>query len=480
MNCNFMNDYKDYDVIVVGAGPGGATAGKFAAEAGLKTIILERGRTPGEKNNSGSALSTKCFRDFPYLKKEFDTGRIAKTAVSHFINENFEEEVFFGFSASKRLGRYKEAKEFLTLNVYRSEFDPYLCNLAVEAGAELKTSTLIKDLIWDKYNRIIGVVDENNKKFKGIVIAADGVNSIIARKSGLRHKWAQSELTLMLTIEYKADEKKIDEVFGSNALHYWFSPAFPVGYSFFHRSGIHVGLGHFVNAFDKNPLSYVRQFLKVNSLQRQINLVDGIRREFQAHLLTFVKKPKRTWTNNLMLVGDAAGFPCPIEAEGIYYAMISGKIAANIAIKALSTNNFLGFDEYEHAWKNSPIGEEFEAAPEIYEFIRAGPFSMDTCKWVVPLLNDLLYSIFNVADSHLYNLKKIIPRLLRYPQMLSFILNYISPAIVPITESYIKEKINQILPKYFPDILNSLNRRLESIKSIREKITELVYSFIKK
>ncbi|MHA1579271.1 MAG: NAD(P)/FAD-dependent oxidoreductase [Candidatus Freyarchaeota archaeon] len=40
-----------------------------------------------------------------------------------------------------------------------------------------------------------------------------------------------------------------------------------------------------------------------------------------------------------MLVGDAAGFPCPLEAEGIHYAMVSGKIAAEVAAEAVSNGD---------------------------------------------------------------------------------------------------------------------------------------------
>ncbi|MHA1270320.1 MAG: FAD-dependent monooxygenase [Candidatus Helarchaeota archaeon] len=471
---------KEYDLIIVGAGPGGSTAAKYAADLGLKTILFEMGRRPGEKNCSGTALSTKVFRDFPYIKKDFETGRISRFAITHFINKELIEESFFGFSASSRLGRYKEAKEFLTLNLYRSEFDPYLCDLAVNSGAELRTSTLITDLLKDENGNIIGAIDEHGEKYKGIVIGADGVTSTVARKSGLRTRWQPDELTLMLTVEYEADENLIDKYFEDQALHYWFSPEFPVGYSFFHKAGIHVGLGLFVNEFKKHSISYLNKFLQVRNVKKQIEIVNGKGREFQAHLLTFVKRPRKTWKNGVMLIGDAAGFPCPAEAEGIYYAMLSGKLAAEVASIAISNNDFNDFKSYEYAWLNSPIGEEFEAGPEIYEFIRAGPFSMKASEWIVPFLNDLLFSILNVSDSHIYNLRFLIPRLLKYPKFISFFIHYITPAIFPITEHFIKEKINQILPNYLPKILldkaiNSIN----SIKSIRERLFKLVNSFFK-
>jgi len=83
-----------YDVIVVGCGPGGAIAGKTAAEKGLKTLILERGRKPGEKNVSGCGLSPKCWRDFPFMKElDLPNMRVAEMATlksQTFGNRHFQ------------------------------------------------------------------------------------------------------------------------------------------------------------------------------------------------------------------------------------------------------------------------------------------------------------------------------------------------------------------------------------------------------
>ncbi|MBU4359995.1 MAG: FAD-dependent oxidoreductase, partial [Actinobacteria bacterium] len=75
---------KRYDLIVVGGGPGGSVAAKTAAESGLKTIVLERGIKPGDKNVSGTGLSPKCFRDFDFMKQmDFPRTRVATMATLH-------------------------------------------------------------------------------------------------------------------------------------------------------------------------------------------------------------------------------------------------------------------------------------------------------------------------------------------------------------------------------------------------------------
>jgi len=473
----------EYDLIIVGAGPGGSTAAKFAAEKGLKTIIFERAKVPGQKNCSGTALSPKVFRDFKYLKPDLglESTRIAKMATAHLINENLEEKAFFGFSPSN-IARYQEARDFLTVNVYRGELDPYLAQLAIGAGAELKTSTLIIDLLYNERDRIAGVIDEkNNRYYSKIVLGADGVISTIALKSGLRSRWNQNDLTLEVTYDFEASKEKIDKAFGSSALHYWFSSAFPVAYSFFHGTGIHIGLGHFLNAWDKNPRYYLDKFLETPALKQQISLVEARPREFQAHLLPFVKVPLNTYSRaGVLLVGDAAGFPCPLEAEGIYYAMLSGKIAAEISEKFVSSGDTHVLKEYETQWRKSPIGEEFGLGIEIYNFIREIPFSMKAAEWLIPFVNTLLYSLLNVGESHSHNYANFLPNILQYRSLFPSILKYVIPALVPITEQMLEEKIDDLFPQFLPiSIKRRITQSVQDWKKFRQKLAEYLYKFLK-
>lgn len=471
-----------YDVIIVGAGPGGSTAAKFAAEKGFKTIMFERAKIPGQKNCSGTALSPKVFRDFKYLKPDLglESVRIAKMATAHLIDEDLQEKTFFGFSPSAS-AKYPEAREFLTVNVYRAELDPYLADLAVHAGAELKSSTLVTDLIWNEKNQVVGVVDENGTHYTGrIVLGADGVVSTVARKSGLRQNWAPDELTLMVTIDFEASRDMIDRAFRDNALHYWFSGAFPVAYSFFHGNGVHVGLGHFIQQWDKSPHYYLERFLQTPALQQQINLVEGKPREFQAHLLTFVEDPQCTYTTSgVLLLGDAAGFPCPLEAEGIYYAMLSGQLAVEVCEDYLTSNDPSTLRNYETKWRNSPIGEEFELGLEIYHFIREIPFSMDAAKWLVPFINEIFYSVLNVGESHPMNLANFIPNLMRQSRTLSMLMKYIVPAVAPVSERMIEEYVKNQLPRYVPDAIKTMGRNtIQSWKQLRRRISQLIYRIL--
>ncbi|MHC1590887.1 MAG: NAD(P)/FAD-dependent oxidoreductase, partial [Candidatus Helarchaeales archaeon] len=126
---------EKYDVLVVGGGPGGSIAGKIAAEQGLKAVIFERGQNSGEKNASGVGLTPKIWRDFPDLMKDMNlpSQRVARMCVAHMTDEKGEIIAELSWSPSK-LNTYKEAREFMTVMVYRSQFDKWLSQLAVEAG----------------------------------------------------------------------------------------------------------------------------------------------------------------------------------------------------------------------------------------------------------------------------------------------------------------------------------------------------------
>jgi len=94
-------------------------------------------------------------------------------------------------------------------------------------------------------------------------------------------------------------------------------------------------------------------------------------------------------------VGDAAGFPCPLEAEGIWHACVSGKIAAEVADRALDRGDTseTALREYERRWKASPLGREHEFGEEFVDLWNATAFDPEAMKKQIQLL--LEYSMLN-------------------------------------------------------------------------------------
>jgi flavin-dependent dehydrogenase len=427
-----------YDVIVVGAGPGGSLAAKTACESGLKTVMFERGKKPGDKSSSGCGLAPRIFRDFDFVKEMDIPGMKIKYQSVHMLDENLDERFMMHWSPSD-LGDYPEAREFFQFDVYRRDFDRFLAGLASEAGAELRTGTVVADVLKDSKGKITGVVTEKGEKVEGdVTIAADGAISLLAYQAGLREKWKPDEITLLVDCDFQAPRERMDDIIGPEEYsnHVFVSPLYPAPYVAMMPEGFHVGLGQwvgrFTSGFAEKPYEYLRRVISSKPLKRFIDRLGAKPREFHAHLLPWMPRiPTNTYGAGIMLVGDAAGFPCPLEAEGIHYAMFSGRIAAEVAAETISSGDTsaTGLKLYEKRWKNSIIGEEFSAAKEWAEFW-AGLF-FNPAQWskITPLANNLMF-YGSWADPHIKNLKKQISSFSQdLPFLMEFIKSYVQPLI---------------------------------------------------
>ncbi|MFX0029538.1 MAG: NAD(P)/FAD-dependent oxidoreductase [Candidatus Hermodarchaeota archaeon] len=461
-----------YDIIIVGAGPGGSVAAKIAAERGLKTIFFERGRKPGEKNSSGCGLGPRMFRDFPDMMKKLTpekcpSMRAGTAARNYFVNK---DDIVAGYIMSRPTESvsYEPAKSWITMNVYRSEFDPWIAQFATDAGAELKTSTLIVDLMKEN-GRVCGVIDEKGEKYSApLVIGADGVISTVAQKSGLRTKWLQNQVTLVPQYDFHAPSEKIDDVMGDETLGIWWGSTFPSSYQVFFNQGFHQGLANWMNWWDKNPLYYLNRVINLKYYQRLLKVLEAKPREIQAHLLPWLDYPYNTHTDGVILIGDAGGFPCPLEAEGIYPAMVTGKIAAEIATEAYSNGDFSkdSLKKFDDEWKKTSVGEEFEAGRELYNIWKDLPFNpKETMSWFVPMIMEILGGIFDWSQPHARRVRQIVSHVKSYmPKATPFIMKSVVPLVAKIFEDDLDKimdpkKIMRILPKLLDMLPQKKKRR---------------------
>jgi digeranylgeranylglycerophospholipid reductase len=429
---------KEYDIVIVGAGPGGSTAAKEAAEKGFKTIFFERGRKPGEKNSSGTGLGPRLWREFNFMKdlspSECPSMRAGAAARNYFVN--IEGEVT-GYIMTKPTDSvtYEPARSWITMNCYRSEFDPWLAQFAVDAGAELKTSTLVTGL-WKDDDKVVGVIDEKGEKYKGLVIGADGAVSMVAQQSGLRQRWEQKQVTIVPQYDFECSPSKIDDIMGDEALAVWWSAIFPASYQVFFNDGFHIGLGNWMTWWDKNPIHYLNKVVNLKYFKRLVRILDAKPREFQAHLLPWQGMPYNTHTDNVILIGDAGGFPCPLEAEGIYPAMVTGRAAIETAAEAISAGDtsqeFLSI--YDKKWQATSVGEDFKAGSELASIWRALPFSpKETMTWFVPMFMEIIGGIIDWSEPHPVRVRQVARRVKQYlPQAVPFIMKEVIPLLTAI------------------------------------------------
>jgi len=131
-----------HDCIVVGAGPAGSAAALQLARDGLDVVFLERGARPGEKNvMSGVLITDKLCELVPDFRERAPLQRRIIGYESYILGE--EDEVL-------RLPALRRSRELSTppyFTVFRSRFDAWFAQEAVDAGAELFTATLVEDLL---------------------------------------------------------------------------------------------------------------------------------------------------------------------------------------------------------------------------------------------------------------------------------------------------------------------------------------------
>ncbi|MBI4739509.1 geranylgeranyl reductase family protein, partial [Candidatus Woesearchaeota archaeon] len=187
-----MEKRLSYDVVIVGAGPSGASLGYFLAKEGVNVLLLEKERLPRYKSCAGGVPA--------YLDK------LLGFAIDEVIEQKINE-VVFTYRSKDRVA-LKGDKDIL-YTVMRSNFDSLLKEKAEEAGAEVLTGERAIDI---EINDDGAEVITDGHRFKGkIVVGADGLSSIVARKAGL-----QRVRRLLITVqgEVWVDEETLEDFQG--------------------------------------------------------------------------------------------------------------------------------------------------------------------------------------------------------------------------------------------------------------------------
>jgi len=441
---------KSYDLIVVGGGPGGSAAAKEAADAGLKTVILERGRFCGEKNSSGFGLSPKAARDFDYIK-DLDVPSLwpTKFGVMHIVKPkpSNEDRMIWGFTPPRR-NSYPQASEYMIQMMYRPDFDQWMSNLARKAGAELKLATLATGVIREGEN-IVGVVDGKGREYRApVVIAADGAHSLIAQKAGLRKRWEKDQVTVLANLDFKANPERIAEYLGDSNVHIFMGPD-RGGYVCAFRDGFHVGsrpaktLQSEIEAGKNLSTRSVMENVQLDFIQKLIKATRAKPAEFQLHFLPWLKRfNERIYAGGLMLTGDAAGVPEPFMAEGVWQAMYSSRLAAQVAVRAHKGKDFSSafLKQYMEELKVSPVGVDFTSGPILRDFFEQ--WTSDTFYQLFDNLADIMfYGMLTMAEPHAEGMLRVPGILLEMLPQIGFLSRY----YFPIAEEAARDKVTNFI-----------------------------------
>ena len=361
-----MTVRHDADVIVAGTGPAGATAALALARAGVRVLMMERHALPRQKP-CGGGISTRVLTRFPWLSESLP--HIPAHAVSSLYLEGPSGEIF-----------RMQANGPVVILIRRVEFDTMLAQLAVRAGADLLAPAAIAQARQDADGVTLRTRDGRELRAP-MVIAADGVNSVIARRLGMNPGWPAARLALDMMEETPVSALRAAEP-DTLSVFYGYGGAHGYAYIFPKREHVNVGIGYVLPFFkervDLMPYDLQRQF--VGDLRAR-GLMEGEsqRGHFTPFLIPIGGPLRTTAAGRVLLAGDAGGFVNGFSAEGIYYAMVTGDLAARAILAARRrdvVDPAAARRGYVRLWKGE-IGAELRDSVLIQKYLFPNPARMD-------------------------------------------------------------------------------------------------------
>lgn len=307
----------DFDVIVAGAGAGGAAAAYYLTQAGLKTLVVDRAQLPRYKACGGAIPRTALAR-FP-----FAMDGVIRAAP---------DEVQFTYPGRSPV--YMSLPDRPVALVMRQEFDAFLL---AQSGAEVLDGMEVTGVL--EGDMEVRIEAGGQVITAGYLVGADGAASIVARRLGLR---GRRRLGGTLEAEVPLEKARLGAEYANRAVFSF--GVVPWGYAWVFPKGdlLSVGIGRF-----RPGRTNLRSALAVEMARLGIRL-DGI--QIHGHPLPCYQAPvwpfwsgsaqERLSTRRCLLVGDAAGLVDPFIGEGIRHALVSARLAA----EAITRGDLSGYE----------------------------------------------------------------------------------------------------------------------------------------
>ncbi len=322
----------DYDVIVVGAGPGGSVAAKTCAENGLDVLLIEKRQEIGVPVRCAEGVGREEFEEFVNPDEKW-------------IASEIENAELYSPSGYRVKLSAEQAGNEVGYVLERKIFDRYLAKLASRAGADVLTKTSAVSMKRENGTVKLGIrsMGEFQEMTAKIIVGADGVESRVA-------KWAGIDTTLRLNEIESCIQYLITNIdFEPETTYFWVGRKYaPGGYIWLFPKGedaANVGIGVMPSMAEKPAKYYLDRFVKENFPKGEIVevVVGGV--PVKGAIDTAV-------ADNVMLVGDAARHTDPITGGGIINAMKAGYHAGMTAFQAVESNDFSEkfLRKYDERW----------------------------------------------------------------------------------------------------------------------------------
>jgi geranylgeranyl reductase family protein len=317
---------QSHDVIVVGAGPAGATLAYELGKRGIGVLVLEKEKLPRYKCCAGGVTSK--------------TAKLLDFDISE-VMEDVIYELSFTFNlGSPYLGQHSQP---LIYTVMRDVFDYFLVMRAQQLGAVLmdgqKVTQVRVDADW------VEISTTDNIFRSRLVVGADGAYSVVAKELGMGRSM---EYAVGIESEIVVPEEELVK---------WKSRVqidlgcIPGGYAWVFPKRNHLSIGAGCLASKARYLDrHHQKFLSSLSIGSYT-----IARS-SSHLIPTCTKGRLVWQDKALLLGDAAGFADPLTGEGIYNAILSAKLAAPVIENSLLMGK-VGLQDYQQIVEKKIMSE---------------------------------------------------------------------------------------------------------------------------
>jgi geranylgeranyl reductase family protein len=323
------------DVLVVGAGPAGSTAARTAAALGLHTILLEEHPEVGCPTHCTGKLSVHAFERFglpPSL-----------------IQSSLRAAALYAPDGTVARVRRSTVDSYV---VDRDPFDRYLAGRAAEAGAEVITGARARAVAREGASMRVEVERGGGRTTfaASLVIDAEGANPVLPPQLGIRPR-----RTLVHGLQYEVEGAVVEAgdapnlYFGREVAPGFFAWLMPIG-----GDRGRLGLAVDPRQTARPPLHFLERLMAGHpDVAPRVARARVVRKLAGRIPILGLRRP--TWTDGMLVVGDAAGQVKATSGGGIYFSMLAGELAGTAAARHLSgaADAAQALPGYETAWQQA-------------------------------------------------------------------------------------------------------------------------------
>jgi len=385
-----------FDAIIVGGGIAGTVAAYVLAREGLEVLLIERGNFPGSKNMTGGRIySHSLEKIIPDFAAEAPVERkITREKVFMMTDDSAAGLEFY----SGRLGVQGQD----SYSVLRAPFDQWLGEKAESAGANIVAGICVENLLVQD-GKVVGVVAGEDEITSKAVILADGINSLLAQKIGLRKEFKSQHMAVGVKELWELPARVIEDRFGCSenegtACMFAGSPSDNrIGGGFLYTNKESISLGVVATLSDLGEKS-VPQMMEdfhnhpaVAPLLKDAKLI-----EYSGHLVPeggFDMMPKII-ADGVLVVGDGAGLCINLgyAIRGMDFAVASAECAARAVIEANRSGDFsaAGLQNYQKYMEESFVLPDMKLYRQFPHFLEGTPrIFADYPNMAVDMLTDM-------------------------------------------------------------------------------------------